>query len=399
MDKKFILVINAGSSSIKYKVFEADTDKDIASGQCEKIGNENGIFSLKCPSLSISYKEEMPIPNHATGIKKILDELLSKKVINSLSQIVGVGHRVVMGGKKYWTSTIMTEDAMQTIYNYIPLAPLHNKPEYETIREFEKLLPGVPNVGTFDTSFHASIPAVNHYALNKDVVEKHQIYRYGMHGTSYRFITKRLQDLLNKKDVNLIICHLGNGASITCVKNGTSYDTSMGFTPLEGLVMGTRCGDIDPSIALFLSRQGWTNDQIDDLFNKQSGLKGICGINDCRDIEEAIEKGDTNAKLAIDMFCTRVAKYIVMYANEIGRNIDGLVFTAGIGENSAHVVSTILDNIKILNLPYDKQKLADLSYKDYKIVSKDNSDFPIYVVRTNEELMIEQDVKELAKIK
>lgn len=399
MDKKYILVINAGSSSIKYKVFDVATDDDIASGQCEKIGNSNGIFSLKCPSLNINFKEEVEIKNHAIGIKKILDNLLSKNVIQNLSQIVGIGHRVVMGGKKYWNSTLMTEDAMQTLLKYIPLAPLHNKPEYETIREFEKLLPGIPNVGSFDTSFHATIPPVNHYALNKNIVEKYEIYRYGMHGTSYRFITKRMQELLNKQNVNLIICHLGNGASITCVRNGISYDTSMGFTPLEGLVMGTRCGDIDPSIALYLSRQGWSSDQIDDLFNKQSGLKGICGINDCRDIENAIAKGDKNAKLAIDMFCTRVAKYIVMYANEIGKDIDGIVFTAGIGENSAYVVSTILDNVKILDLSYDKNKLSDLSYKDYKIISNSNSQFPIYVVRTNEELMIEQDVKELANIK
>ncbi len=392
---KYILVINAGSSSIKYKVFNAQTNLDIASGQCEKIGNPMGIFSLK--ATNINKKEELPIANHQIGTKKILDELVANRIIDNLNEICGIGHRVVMGGKKIKSSVIIDEEIMQCLIDYSSLAPLHNPVEIETIRVFQNLLPNVQNVGTFDTSFHTSIPSYNNYALNNDIVEKYQIYRYGMHGTSYRYITKRMQQYLSKDKVNLIICHLGNGASICEVKNSLSNNTTMGLTPLEGLVMGTRCGDIDPSTAIYLIRQGLSVDEVDNIFNKKSGLKGLTGSNDFRDVTKLANEGDANAKLVIDMFAKRVAKYIVTYINELGNNIDGIIFTAGIGENGGDVIEEILKNINIIKLELDQNQLF-AKYDDVKLISTKNSLFPIYQVHTNEELMIEQDVKELLKI-
>ena len=208
---------------------------------------------------------------------------------------------------------------------------------------FEKLLPGVKNVGVFDTSFHTTIPDFNHYPLDQEVVKKYQIYKYGMHGTSYRYVTLKMQKVLKKKNLNLIICHLGNGASICEVRNGKSFNTTMGLTPLEGLMMGSRCGDVDASIATYLFHQGYKVEQIEDLLNKQSGFKGVTGFNDCRDVTDAASKGDKKAILALEMYITRVAKYIVTYANEIGNiaRIDGIVFTAGIGENAPDMIEMI----------------------------------------------------------
>ena len=394
MSKEVILVINAGSSSIKYKVFDKQSDQVLASGQCEKIANPMGIFSIK-----INGKEdvvELPIPNHSVGIKKMLDELKNKNVISSLDEIKGIGHRVVMGGRKYDQSIVIDDDVLKVLTEYIPLAPLHNPPEIDTIKEFQKMLPNVKNIAVFDTSFHTSIPAVNNYALNQETVKKYGIYRYGMHGTSYRYITQHVQSILNKKDLNLIICHIGNGASMCCVKNSKSYDTTMGFTPLDGLVMGTRCGNADPSIALFLIRQGWTADQVDNMFNKQSGLKGFTGKNDFRDVNELASQGNEDAKLVIDMFINRVANYIAWYANELENKIDAIIFTAGVGENSNNTVKTIINKAKVLNLTIDDNAFNN-KYSDYRLVSTSSSQVPVYQVRTDEELMIEQDVKSLAK--
>lgn len=392
---QYIIVINAGSSSIKYKVFNAKTNQDIVSGQCEKIGNPLGIFSLKAEG--INQKEQIAIPNHQFGIKKILDELKSHKIILSFDEIVGVGHRVVIGGKKYKSSVIVDDEVTKDLIDYSPLAPLHNPVQVETIKVFEKLIPHVKNVATFDTSFHTSIPDYNNYALNQEVVKKYHIYRYGMHGTSYRYITARMEKVLNKKNVNLVICHLGNGASICEVENSLSHNTTMGLTPLEGLVMGTRCGDIDPSTAIYLIRQGLSADEVDNIFNKQSGLKGLAGSNDFRDISALANQGDANAKLAINMFVKRIAKYVVSYINELENKVDAIVFTAGIGENGGDVIQMIIDNIKIINLKIDSNTIF-AKYDDVKLVSTKDSYIPMYQVRTNEELMIEQDVKSLLKI-
>lgn len=392
---QYIIVINAGSSSIKYKVFNAKTDQDLASGQCEKIGNPMGIFSLKAQG--VNKKEEIAIPNHQFGIKKILDELKANQIILSFDEIIGVGHRVVIGGKKYKSSVVVNDEVLKDLIDYAPLAPLHNPVQVETIKVFQKLIPYVANVVTFDTSFHTSIPEYNNYALNQEIVTKYHIYRYGMHGTSYRYITARMQKLLNKEQVNLVVCHLGNGASICEVKNSQSNNTTMGLTPLEGLVMGTRCGDVDPATAIYLIRQGLNVDEVDDIFNKQSGLKGLTGSNDFRDVSAMANSGNHQAKLAIQMFVTRIAKYVVSYINELENKVDAIVFTAGIGENGGDVIQAIIDQIRIINLEVDNNVIFN-KYDDVKLISTSNSAIPMYQVRTNEELMIEQDVKSLLKI-
>ena len=392
--KEVILVINAGSSSIKDKVFDKATDKVLASGQCEKIGNPMGIFSIKVADKKDEF--EYAIPNHSVGIKKILDELKNKNVISSLDEIKGIGHRVVMGGRKYDQSIVINDDVLKVLTEYIPLAPLHNPPEIDTIKEFQKMLPNIKNVGVFDTSFHTTIPATNNYALNQEAVKKYGIYKYGMHGTSYRYITSHMKDILKKDNLNLIICHIGNGASMCCVKNSKSFDTTMGLTPLDGLVMGTRCGTIDPSIGLFLIRQGWDVDKVDNTFNKESGLKGFTGKNDYRDVEKLAKQGDENAKLVIEMFENRIANYIAQYANELENKIDAIIFTAGIGENGINTVINVVNKVKVLNLDVNNE-VVNTSYGDYRLVTKPSSQVPVYQVRTDEELMIEQDVKKLTK--
>ena len=396
LDKKVNIVINAGSSSIKYNIFWKSNDEVIASGQCEKIGNPQGIFSLKYKDKKI--EQTLPIKNHQVAIKKILDELTKNKIISNLKDIYAVGHRTVIGGDLCNKSVIATKAVKKEIRDNFDLAPLHNKPELETIEVFEKLLPGVKNVCVFDISFHRTIPDFNNYPIKQDVVKKYRIYKYGMHGTSYRYIVQKMQNVLKKKNINLIVCHLGNGASICEVINSKSFNTTMGLTPLEGLMMGTRSGDVDPSIVTYLIRKGFTAEQADDLLNKESGFKGVTGYNDCRDVITASRKGNKQATLGLKMFVSRIAKYIVTYANEIANygKIDAIVFTAGIGENSPTIIKMVIDSLPILNLKLDEKKLP-IKYDDWKLISTRESKIKIYQVHTNEELMIEQDIKKLVK--
>lgn len=387
-----ILVINAGSSSIKFKVYQADNYEVLASGQCEKISNPIGIFSFK--SKEVHKEENISIPNHETGVNLILNALKKHNIIPDFKLIKGIGHRIVMGGRKYLNSAIVNEKVIKDLVDYYPLVPLHNPPEVDTIKIFQSLLPNTPNVVVFDTSFHATIPDYNQYALSDDIVKKYQIYRYGFHGTSYRYITEQMQKILNKKDVNLVVCHLGNGASVCAIEHSKSIDTSMGLTPLEGLVMGTRCGDIDPSVVTYLIRQGFKPNEVDDLLNKKSGLKGMCGTNDFREINANIDKGDMKALKAAIMFTKRVAKYIVQYINELQNNVDGIVFTGGIGENDLQTIQNILNNLHVINTSLDYKALKE-KLVDYKLISSKFATCPIYIIRTNEELMIAHDVNSL----
>ena len=396
VDKKVIIVINAGSSSIKYKIFKKSNDEVIASGQIEKIGNPQSIFVLKYGQKKIS--QNLPIPNHKEGIQKILNELKNNKIIVNTKDIYAIGHRVVMGGISFNKSTIWTPIVKKHVVDFFSIAPLHNPPEVQTIDVFEKILPNVKNVCVFDTSFHRTIPTFNHYPLDQKVVKKYKIYKYGMHGTSYRFVTEKMKTVLKKKNINLIICHLGNGASICEVVNSKSLNTTMGLSPLEGLMMGTRSGDIDPSIVTYLIRQGYSVDKVDNLLNKESGFKGMTGYNDCRDVEDKASKGNKNAILALNMFISRIVKYVTTYANEIlvHGKINGIVFTAGIGENSKFIIKKIVEKLPILNLKLNEKKLNE-QYSDWKLISDPKSKIKMYQVHTNEELMIEQDVKKLVK--
>ncbi len=396
LNKKVIIVINAGSSSIKYKIFRKSNDEVIASGQIEKVGNTHSIFSLKYKQNKI--EQILPISNHKVGIQKILDELRNNKIINNLNDIHAVGHRIVMGGSLCTKSVVVTTAVKKYLISLFPLAPLHNPPEVQTIEVFEKLLPCVKNVCVFDTSFHRTIPDFNNYPLDQKVVKKFKIYKYGAHGTSYRFISEKMKSILKKKNLNLIVCHLGNGASICEIVNNKSFNTTMGLTPLEGLMMGTRSGDVDPSVVTYLIRQGYTADKVDNLLNKESGLKCITGCNDCRDVLLLAKKRNKNAILGLKMFISRIAKYIVAYANEILNygKIDAIVFTAGIGENSSPIIKMLINKLPILNLKLNEKKLTQ-QYSDWKLISNNDSKIKMYQVHTNEELMIEQDVKKLVK--
>jgi acetate kinase len=325
-----ILVINAGSSSIKFKLFHVHNLAVIASGLCERIFID-GSFKLSYGDQT--FTASTPMPNHTKAIEYMLQQLTSLKIITDLKQIVGVGHRVVQGGE-FNNSVIIDQTVKARIKQLIPIAPLHNAPELAVIEVFDKLLPHAKPVASFDTTFHTTMPPINYtYAIEQNTAKKYQIRRYGYHGNSYRYINQYMTSLLSKTP-NLIVCHLGNGASMCAIKDGKSFITSMGLTPLEGLIMGTRCGDIDPSIILYLIRQGLDVQAVDDIVNKQSGVKGLTGSVDMRDLQKQCEQNNPMAKFTIDLYASKVAEYIVRYANLLANKIDAIVFTAGVGENS-----------------------------------------------------------------
>lgn len=385
-----ILVINAGSSSIKFQLYDAN-EKVLAKGLCERIFID-GAFKYEFEDGS---KDEgnWAFPTHKEALIHLLESLKKHKVINNLSEIVGVGHRVVQGA--YWTdSTLITPQVLEKIYELAKLAPLHNKPEADVIDVVQKLIPKAKNVAVFDTSFHTSMPEVAYeYAIPREWKEKHLVRRYGYHGTSYRYVTKRFEQLLNKKAVNLVICHLGNGASIAAIKDSKSINTSMGFTPLEGLVMGTRSGDIDPSVVQYIAKQtNKTLDQVIDDLNKKSGLLGLSSYADMRDVTSNLPK----TQLTLDVYTQRVADYILKYANQINASIDGLVFTAGVGENASLIIQEVVNKVHLLKVSLDP-KAFEQKYSDYRKLSDDKSQLNVYQVRTNEEIMIMRDVVRLSK--
>ncbi|MDR0739633.1 MAG: acetate/propionate family kinase [Mycoplasmataceae bacterium] len=391
MNKK-IIVINAGSSSIKFKIFLQENLQVIASGLCERIFVD-GHFNMKFNDQQIDLNISMP--DHTKAIECVLEQLKINKIITDFNDIVGVGHRVVLAGAEIKTSVKTTPTIKDKIREYIKLAPLHNEPELIVVEIFEKLLPHAISVASFDNTFHLTIPEHNYvYPIDQKLAKQYAIRRYGFHGNSYRYITIQMQKILNKNTVNLIVCHLGNGASISAIKANKSYATSMGLTPLEGLIMGTRCGDIDPSIPIYLFRQGFKNDAIDNILNKQSGVQALCGSSDMRDVQSKYEANNPEAILTITMYANSVAKYIVDYVNQLENKIDALVFTAGIGENSVFVIKQIIDKIKIINLKLNDQTI-NTKYSDYKLISAEHSVYPIYCVRTDEELMIANDVNEI----
>lgn len=394
MDNK-IIVINAGSSSIKFQVYRVKSYEVLASGLCERIFID-GHFKMKYANNV--YETDTKMSNHIDAVNFLLSKLKEFKIINDLREIIGIGHRVAQGGSLFNDACLIDKQAKQKIADLIPLAPLHNKPELETIEVFEKLLPQTRNVASFDTTFHVSMPNTSYtYAINPTICEKYKIRRYGFHGNSYKFINEYMEGLLHKKQLNLIVCHLGNGASVCGIKDGKSYITSMGLTPLEGVIMGTRSGDFDPSIVLYLARQGMSIDQIDDLVNKKSGVQGFIDSADMRDLLKKIQSNDETAKFTINLYANRVAEYIVKYINLIGKNIDAIIFTAGVGENSVFVIEEIIDKIKIIDLSINKD-LLDQPYSDHKLISNVSSNYPIYCVRTNEEIMIAKDVVRILEI-
>lgn len=390
MSNSKYLIINAGSSSIKFQVFD-ESQKILAKGLCERIFVD-GHFEIVVDDKKITKTEDFS--DHEKAFKCILDYLLDLKVINDLKEIIGIGHRVVQGADYFKDSVIVDDTALAKIDEYIKLAPLHNKPESEVIKIVQKIISHAVNVAVFDTTFHVTRPAENYmYAVPKEWQEKFMIKKYGAHGTSYRYINLKMQKVLNKKEVNLIICHLGNGASICSVKNSKSYNTSMGFTPLEGLIMGTRSGDIDPAVVEYLCNQSnmTVSNVINDL-NKKSGILGLTGSADMRDVLKNREQN----KVAIKMYCQRVADYIIKYWNQLSGEIDAIVFTAGVGENSNDIVKGIIESLPVLKIELSDESIQ-AKYDDFKLITTPNSHVNVYQVRTNEELMILQDILRLLK--
>ncbi|WP_142414444.1 acetate/propionate family kinase [Hathewaya massiliensis] len=389
-----VLVINCGSSSLKYQLIDMETEKALAKGLVERIGIEGSILTHKGDGKD-KHIIETPMKDHQVAIELVLGALTDKEhgVISDMSEISAVGHRVVHGGEKYAKSVIINDEVMVNLEKCAKLAPLHNPANIIGINACKKLMPNTPMSVVFDTAFHQTMPEEAYiYALPYEAYEKHSVRRYGMHGTSHKFVSGVAADMMGKniEDLKIITCHLGNGASLTAVKNGKSVDTSMGFTPLEGLVMGTRCGDIDPAIIPFLMKEeDLSVDEIDQLMNKKSGVLGISGVSsDFRDIEDAAKEGNHRAKLALDVFHYRVKQYIGAYTAAMN-GVDAIVFTAGLGENSIGSREIICENMDFLGIKLDKEK-NNVRGKAVE-VSADDSKVKIFVIPTNEELMIAKE--------
>jgi acetate kinase len=393
-----ILVINCGSSSLKYQFIDMKDESVLAKGLVERIGIEGSVLKHEKTGME-KQTITAEMPNHEVALKLVMDALINESygVIKDFKEIDAVGHRVVHGGEDFANSVLIDDKVMKSIEDCIDLAPLHNPPNIIGIKACQKLLPGVKMVAVFDTAFHQTIPDYAYmYAIPYEYYEKYKIRRYGFHGTSHRFVSKRASELMGKKidQCNIITCHLGNGASVAAIKNGKTIDTSMGFTPLEGLIMGTRSGDIDPAVIPFLSeKEKMSIKEIDTLLNKKSGVLGVSGVSsDFRDIEGEAEKGNDRARLALDMFHTRVKKYIGAYMAELG-NVDAVVFTAGLGENSAESRKEICKGLESLGIEIDVD--ANKTRGKEQLISKKDSKIKVFVIPTNEELVIARDTLEI----
>ncbi|MDU4334791.1 MAG: acetate kinase [Finegoldia magna] len=391
-----VLVINCGSSSLKYQLFDMTDESVLCKGLVERIGIEGSKLTHKVNGEKLVVEE--PMKDHTEAINHVFDALLDEKygVIKSLDEVSAIGHRVLHGGDKLTESCIIDEKVKDKIREFIKFGPLHNPANLMGIEACEKLAPGKKNIAVFDTAFHQTMPAKTYmYAIPYEYYEDYRLRKFGFHGTSHRYITLRTQQLLDKEDINIITVHLGNGSSIAAVKDGKCYDTSMGLTPLEGLLMGTRSGDLDPTVMTFLmNEKGYSADEMNQILNKKSGVLGVSGISsDFRDLEEEAEKGNDRAQLALDMFIERVKRYIGGYMAELG-HVDAICFAGGIGENSSSMRKDILDTFEELGVKLD---LENNNTREEALISADDSKVKVYVVPTNEELMIARDTLDLAK--
>ena len=395
-----VLVINCGSSSLKYQLIDMSNEKALAQGLVERIGIQGSILTQKVEGKD-KYIIEEEMKDHVAAISNVMKALTDDVhgVITSMDEISAVGHRIVHGGEKYAKSVLIDKDVKESIKDCYKLAPLHNPANMIGIEACEEIMPNAPMVAVFDTAFHQTMDKeVYLYALPYELYEKHGIRKYGFHGTSHMYVSNEVAKAMNKdiKDLKIITCHLGNGASLCAIKDGKSIDTTMGFTPLEGIVMGTRCGNIDPAIALFLIKElGYTADQVNDLFNKKSGVAGISGVSsDFRDLEKASSEGNEKAELALEIYYNRLKKEIGALAAEMG-GVDVLVFTAGVGENASIVRENAVKGLEFLGIELDEEK--NNVRGELAEVSKDSSKVKIYVVPTNEELVIARDTMKLVK--
>ena len=394
-----ILVINAGSSSLKYQLIDMETEHVLAKGLCERIGLDGHLKHTPLVGGKPVFDEDLPMPTHSEAIAAVIDKLTSAEygVVASMKEIDAVGHRVVHGGEKFAKSVVITDEVMQAIEECNPLAPLHNPANIIGIKACQELMPGVPMVAVFDTAFHQTMPPVAYtYALPYEYYEKDKVRRYGFHGTSHKYVSQRAADMLGKpiEQLKLISCHLGNGSSVTAIDGGKSVDTSMGFTPLAGLPMGTRSGDIDAGILEYLmNKYGMDIKEMVNVLNKKSGVMGVSGVSsDFRDLEEAFEQGNERAGLAVDMFNYGVKKLIGAYAAAMG-GVDAIIFTAGVGENSASQRMAIASDLEFMGVKMDED--ANKVRGEERVISAPDSKVTVLLIPTNEELMIAMDTEAL----
>lgn len=393
-----IIAINAGSSSLKFQLFEMPSEKVITKGLVERIGLPDSIFTISVNGEKVTQTTD--IANHEVAVKMLLDSLIENGIIKSFDEIDGVGHRVVHGGEIFADSVLITDEVLEQIEALSELAPLHNPANITGIKAFQHILGDVPAVAVFDTAFHQTMPESSFlYSLPYDYYTEHGMRKYGFHGTSHKYVSERAAEMLGRpaEELRLISCHLGNGASITAIKGGKSIDTSMGFTPLEGLTMGTRSGNIDPALVPFIMKKmDMTAEEVVDVLNKKSGLLGLTGFSsDLRDIEAEAEAGNERADLALQVFANSIRKYIGSYAVAMA-GVDAIIFTAGIGENSDVVRGRVLEGLEFLGAYWDPELNAVRG--DDRFISYPHSPVKVLVIPTNEEVMIARDVTRLANM-
>lgn len=390
-----IMSVNAGSSSLKFKLYEMPEEKVITSGIAERIGHEDGIFRIKKLD-GTERKEVLPILDHATAVDLLLKALIDEKIISSLEEIKGIGHRVVQGGKYFSCSAEFNQYTEDRVKELIPLAPLHNGAHLVAFHAFKNALPNVGNVAVFDTAFHQTMEEENFlYPVPYEWYKEYGVRKYGFHGTSHKYVSEKMASILGKEETKIITCHIGNGGSLAAVKNGKCIDTSMGFTPNAGIIMGSRSGDIDASLIPFVMKKtGMNISEIDNALNKKSGLLGISGVSsDSRDIEDGIKSGNDRCKLAQEMYVNKIVKYIAEYYVELG-GADAIVFTAGVGENSITTRKQIIDKLACLGIKLDEERNNVRS--EVALISTDDSSVKVYVIPTDEEVMIARDTYKLA---
>ncbi|NQY19900.1 MAG: acetate kinase [Campylobacteraceae bacterium] len=393
-----VFILNAGSSSLKYQLMNPESQEVLASGLCERIGIDGRLIH---EANDLKIKKDLAMPTHKEAIAIVLESLTSGegKVIDSIEEIDSIGHRVVHGGEYFSESVIIDDDVISKLESLVPLAPLHNPAHIIGINICKELMPTKPNVAVFDTAFHQTMePAAFMYALPYDDYTNHGVRKYGFHGTSHYYVSDQASKMLNKENSKVIVCHLGNGSSICAVQDGKSVDTSMGLSPLEGLIMGTRSGDLDPAVLAYLmEKKEMSAEQLVNYLNKSSGLLGISGISsDLREIIEASTNGDEKAMLAIDMKCNRIKKYICSYAGILG-GVDAICFTAGIGENADLIREKVCSGLEFMGVSLDKTKNKVRNSENREINTED-SKTKIFIIPTNEELVIARDTYKLTKV-
>jgi len=388
-----VLVINSGSSSIKFRLYEMDQEILLVSGKVERIGEPDSLCVYRRYQASDDvdeHSEYSPVADHAIGLKKIFAFLTNSKSLDSIESLCAIGHRVVHGGEIFQTPTLIDEDVVHAIREMIPLSPLHNPANLAGIEITHQLCPQLPQIAVFDTAFFRTLPShAYRYALPNELYQQHHVRRYGFHGTSHQYVVGQAAEYLQQplEKLRLISLHLGNGASVAAIRGGNCIDTSMGMTPLEGLIMGTRCGDLDPSVHFYLARTlGMDINQIETLLNHDSGMKGLCGASDMREVHRLANKGDEHANLALDMYCYRISKYIGAYTISLG-GLDALIFTAGIGENDPDIRQSICNRLSILGITLNQKQNQTGSGGIFEI-SSSKSKVKLLVIPTNEELEI-----------